>query len=98
MGQSTISMAIFNSFLYVYQRVPTLQKIRRWLPRTLGQNSLRVHGLQVGLAQGAPVLAAEVDAVVTRSQVVELEEVVEPSDAVKAKKRLEFEAFFLVKH
>ena len=24
MGKSTISMAIFNSFLYVYQRVPEL--------------------------------------------------------------------------
>ena len=24
MGKSTISMAIFNSFLYVYQRIPEL--------------------------------------------------------------------------
>ena len=29
MGKSTISMAIFNSFLYVYQRVPNVV-VERW--------------------------------------------------------------------
>ena len=31
MGKSTISMAIFNSFLYVYQRVPGIPYLGWWL-------------------------------------------------------------------
>lgn len=57
--------------------------------------------LQIDLAQGATVLAAKIHAVITRCQVVELKEIVEPlathSDTWRANKRahsFDVSAFF----
>ena len=66
MGKSTISMAIFNSFLYVYQRIntkipsafPSLVQISRMFPRMTTQ-----HQARSGVSSTPRSLRAEVEKV-----------------------------------